>query len=249
MAYVTEGSGTHRLLFIHGLCGNKDIWSKQRQFFKKFFEVVSIDLLSHGESSIVPGREVISHSSQIVAQFLSHHPKPTTVIGHSLGGFNVNDLIATSGLAEQFVFVDSPAIVSDEKLKLYQSYEEQISSALDPRQFLFDWFGGFMTAESDPADSELVVGEASRHDALRVAAILGSVPPTPSHAIDQNRVFVMEGTQFFGEDRSWSWLKVYPNASAWLYPKMGHFFFMDEPEEFNWQLQEFLTSRASFPGV
>ncbi|OJE41092.1 alpha/beta hydrolase [Bacillus proteolyticus] len=47
--YNIEGSGPV-ILFLHGLGGNSNNWLYQRQYFKKSWTVVSIDLPGHGKS-------------------------------------------------------------------------------------------------------------------------------------------------------------------------------------------------------
>ncbi|EEK77437.1 hypothetical protein bcere0009_34560 [Bacillus cereus R309803] len=47
--YNIEGSGPV-MLFLHGLGGNSNNWLYQRQYFKKSWTVVSLDLPGHGKS-------------------------------------------------------------------------------------------------------------------------------------------------------------------------------------------------------
>lgn len=43
----SEGSNEW-LVFIHGLCGNSEMWKYQIKTFKKFYNILLIDLPSHG---------------------------------------------------------------------------------------------------------------------------------------------------------------------------------------------------------
>ena len=49
--YSSEKSSQKWITFIHGAGGSSSIWFNQVRFFKKYFNVLLIDLRGHGRSA------------------------------------------------------------------------------------------------------------------------------------------------------------------------------------------------------
>ena len=52
--YRSEKSSHKWITFIHGAGGSSSIWFNQVRFFKKYFNVLLIDLRGHGRSAPAP---------------------------------------------------------------------------------------------------------------------------------------------------------------------------------------------------
>jgi pimeloyl-ACP methyl ester carboxylesterase len=243
LVYSRTGSGDHRLLFLHGLCGTKELWVKQAAFFSSDFEIVCPDLLGHGESSAINGRALIGENVEMLSAFAKQHPKPTTLIGHSLGGIMVNDLIGADASFRNYVFVDSPCLALDQKRIQYNSYYDVILAKKDPRAFFKEWYDDFLTEKSTQVIRDIVVGEAMRREPQWMADVMGGLVSPQKRGVDPSTLFVIEGSQYYGSDKSTSWLQLYPAARRWQYPGRGHFFFLEDPVLFNEVLAEFLNSK------
>jgi len=49
--YEINGKGDNSLIFIHGLCGSHNVWSKNIPAFTSKYRVLAIDMFGHGNSS------------------------------------------------------------------------------------------------------------------------------------------------------------------------------------------------------
>jgi (E)-2-((N-methylformamido)methylene)succinate hydrolase len=58
-SYIRSGAG-EPLLLIHGVGMNATIWQPQIELLKSRYDVISIDMLGHGESRLPPESPVLS---------------------------------------------------------------------------------------------------------------------------------------------------------------------------------------------
>ena len=95
--YLESGKGKKRhVLFIHGLGSAADRWMKIPDELSSDFHSIAIDLPGFGESD-KPGKMdyTIDQFRSIIISFLkelSIHKEPTSLIGHSLGGYIASEL-------------------------------------------------------------------------------------------------------------------------------------------------------------
>ena len=84
--YSNEGTG-EPLVFIHGMGGNSINWLNQRMNFKRYYQVIAIDLPGHGKSEAAAD---LSYSDyhQVLYQLLKEHLQLEDVVicGISMGG-------------------------------------------------------------------------------------------------------------------------------------------------------------------
>ena len=87
IAYSTYGAGETSLIFIHGWSCDSRYWQKQLSTFSKHYQVITIDLAGHGDSSL--GRldyTMISFARDIKAVIEKDNITQAILIGHSMGG-------------------------------------------------------------------------------------------------------------------------------------------------------------------
>jgi len=236
---IRKGAGPKRLVFIHGLCGKKELWDSQLLFFSPSYETLSVDLLGHGDSPPVEAKSLIAKSVDALRALLRKLPsKPTVLIGHSLGGWVVHEILNRGDSSLSGVFVDSPCLYAAEKNKDYYEWGVQILAAEDPQAFVREWFAGFVSDHCQLREG--VIDEAQKFQTTWLAEIMQTtqVPPRPTHG---SPVFVMEGAQFFGPENQLSWSEYYPEAPRWHHPEPGHYLFLEAPEKFNRALQSWLS--------
>jgi pimeloyl-ACP methyl ester carboxylesterase len=238
----SKGQGLKRLVFLHGLCGNKELWKSQIDFFSPEHEVIAIDLLGHGKSPNVAAADFISKSALVIFNYLqSFTPKPTIVIGHSLGGWVLNELLHLNNNFNGAVFVDSPCMYLEEKIKDYHDWKDQILKSSNPKQLIKDWFTDMITSNAEALVREKVVGNALNFSATWLADIMGHTQASLKGNW-HGQIFIMEGIQYFSHSNKLSWRHFYPNARHWLYPNQGHFYFLEDPKPFNDELNNFTKS-------
>lgn len=74
------------IMLIHGLFGNLDNLSALRRQFTENYQVLSIDLLDHGQSDFTESFSFKQNAQSIVELITSLNIKKISVVGHSLGG-------------------------------------------------------------------------------------------------------------------------------------------------------------------
>lgn len=76
------------MVFLHGFCEDKTIWSAFERRLKSHYQVVLIDLPGHGESPIgITDFNLEAVAGDIHHLLASHDIHEYFVIGHSLGGY------------------------------------------------------------------------------------------------------------------------------------------------------------------
>lgn len=240
LAYLKSGVGKKRLIFLHGLCGAKEFWAPQIEYFEKTFEVLSIDLPGHGKSSPVSADRFLSESVQIVSEFLKYSiDHPTILLGHSLGGVILNEILDQVPSITSCVFVDSPCLYSLRKLSEYQDWEQEILRAEIPGEMIQEWFGSFLTEKCPVSWKEKVVGGAAQSSPQWIAGVMRNLL-APKMSAYSGPIFVVEGEQFYPQGNQLSWLSLYPQARGWKYPGQGHFYFLEDPQVFNQAVSGFI---------
>ena len=87
IAYSTYGVGETSLIFIHGWSCDSRYWQKQLSAFSKQYQVITIDLAGHGNSSL--GRldyTMLSFAEDVKAVIEKEKINQAILIGHSMGG-------------------------------------------------------------------------------------------------------------------------------------------------------------------
>ena len=87
IAYSTYGAGETSIIFIHGWSCDSRYWQKQLSTFSKHYQVITIDLAGHGNSSL--GRldyTMISFARDVKAVIEKDNITQAILIGHSMGG-------------------------------------------------------------------------------------------------------------------------------------------------------------------
>ncbi len=96
-SYDSVGQG-HPVLLIHGFAGSSQWWINQVEFLKQDFQVITIDLPGHGQSSWMPitPREIAVDIAQIFAHLHIHE---VNVMASSMGGLVAFELYRQVPLA------------------------------------------------------------------------------------------------------------------------------------------------------
>ena len=87
IAYGTYGAGDTALVFIHGWSCDSRYWQEQLSAFSQKYQVITIDLAGHGNSSL--GRldyTMISFAKDVKAVIEKDNINQAILIGHSMGG-------------------------------------------------------------------------------------------------------------------------------------------------------------------
>ncbi|WP_440875872.1 alpha/beta fold hydrolase [Thalassotalea sp. PLHSN55] len=87
IAYSVTGGGKTALIFIHGWSLDSRLWHNQTQYFSKEYQMITIDLAGHGNSSYNrKDYTMVSFAHDIKAVIEKEGINSAILIGHSMGG-------------------------------------------------------------------------------------------------------------------------------------------------------------------
>jgi pimeloyl-ACP methyl ester carboxylesterase len=121
ITYNVYGSGDVTLVFVHGWSCDSRYWREQVPIFAKEYQVVTMDLAGHGNSSM--GRKIYSVESfaqDVKAVIEAVNANKVIVIGHSFGG----EIVATAASMEQNKVVGIIGVDTLQNVEEWYSREE-----------------------------------------------------------------------------------------------------------------------------
>lgn len=87
ISYVSYGSGTEVIVFLHGMASNLKAWQKNIDVLKADYRCIALDLPGYGRSSRMSSAFDLEKVAKLVIQFISHMKlENVTLVGHSMGG-------------------------------------------------------------------------------------------------------------------------------------------------------------------
>ena len=96
--YIDDQGNGFPLVLVHGFLGSSEMWNLQKEFFSKYFRVISPALPGFGESHKVKSHDSINEMAQTVLKYLEKmNIEKFNLLGHSMGGMIVQEMAKTSG--------------------------------------------------------------------------------------------------------------------------------------------------------
>ena len=243
--YESLGEGNNPIIFIHGLCGNHRVWSKNIPAFADNNRVISIDMFGHGDSSNdISPKEAFESLPLALAKLIEQENLQNVVlVGHSIAGNILSSCIEQNiKNVTGYVFIDcafnATQRVVDSRNKLADTLLGNPPDQLHPT--VVNWYKTMMDMSADPKDNELILSALENIDKswvlnfLKATNIIRQVPKT------NLPVLIFETNWLTKDEPERSFYKVMPQADYVHWPVMHHFSFVYEAEKFNKQLQEFL---------
>lgn len=87
ISYTDSGQGT-AVVFLHGFLENKKMWKDYVGFFSEQSQIITIDLLGHGESDSLGYVHSMEDNANVVQEVLKHLKiESAIIVGHSMGGY------------------------------------------------------------------------------------------------------------------------------------------------------------------
>lgn len=233
------------LILIHGITDSRRMWHPLVDPLAEHHSVLTVDLRGHGESDSDDPYDPLSYASDVVETAAALGVTDAIVVGHSLGGV-VASAFAAIAPCRAVVNVDQPLRLSGFKEALGQlepmlrGDDESFQAALE---MMFSAMDGPLPAHEQArlrahrrADQAVVLGTwasvfESTVDELdatveQLAAGI-TVPYLSLHGIDP------------GPDYA-PWLqRLVPTAVVEVWPDLGHYLHLVEPDRFLARLAEF----------
>ena len=248
--YEVTGSG-QPVILVHGITESARTWDPIVDRLSSNHEVITLDLRGHGDSPRAATYDLGSLAGDIVAVATAVGLDRPRIVGHSLGGAVVTALAG--------VFPVESAVNVDQPLKL-DDFQDQLAEAApalrDPEMFpavigaLFEDLAGDALDPAEwerieacrRADQEVVLGiwepviQAPREELAAMvegAAAAVSCPYLSLHGIDP------------GPDYQ-DWLRSFiPHAEIEVWPGLGHYPHLVEPDRFVARLGDFWASTST----
>ena len=246
LAHEQHGStDSTPIVLIHGITESRHSWRPIIDRISKNFRVLALDLRGHGESAKGDAYDPISYASDVLETMTSAGFSKPIVMGHSLGGVVASALAAIGG-ACSVINVDQPLRLANFKKGL---------SALEPMlRGDEDSFNAGIFAMFSAMDGMLPAGERARISASARAdqkVVLGtwaSVFESTAEELDASvealtSAITVPYLSLHGIDPGpeySAWLtSLIPTASVEVWPGMGHYPHLVEPDRFVTRFETF----------
>jgi pimeloyl-ACP methyl ester carboxylesterase len=172
--YRRSGRGIPVIL-LHGVGMNATVWQPQTADLERRYEVVAIDLLGHGGSSLPPAEAVLSdYAEQVAAVAAALRLNPAHVIGHSMGALVALEFaLAHPGRVRSVTALNAVFARTPEQRQAVERRAAAIAGAGDAAALpvsldepIGRWFG-------DPVETSLAAPAALVRDLLRTVDPVG----------------------------------------------------------------------------
>jgi len=243
--YFAAGSG-RPLVLVHGITESRRTWDPLiAPSIAAGYRVVAVDLRGHGDSSKVPPYDLATMAADLGAVLEAERLHDALLVGHSLGGAVVS-AYAAGGPCRGVVNVDQPLSLGAFQATLLQlqpmlegdaeDFRAAITAIFDDMAGPLDGAERWRVDHIRDADQDVVLGVWNlvfRASVAELDAVVDSlaeaitVPYLSLHGIDP------------GPDYS-PWLTTrIPSATVEIWPALGHYPHLVEPERFLARVVEF----------
>jgi pimeloyl-ACP methyl ester carboxylesterase len=245
IVYDVRGSGETTLVFLHCWACNRHFWKDQVDVFASHYRVVTIDLAGHGDSGKNLKRwSTVGLAQDVVAVANDLHLQRIILVGHSMGGtVSLQAARELHGRVLGVVLVDSINDVNNRRS--IAAAEADAGHLRANFKGYFSNLSAIFTTTSDPAIRHWVEEQAMNADP---AAAIALKLDTPN--IDPKELFAHAGVPIRGidavaplsEKTNFAENRKYANYDAILVSDSGHFIPLEQPEEFNRDLERWVLS-------
>lgn len=247
--YSSYGSAKPLVFFVHCWCGNQSFWREQVEYFKKDFQVVTIDLAGHGQSR--GGRDkwtISSYGDDIVTVLNKLHFDQLYLVGHSMGGMAALDAASKFKRVDKLIMVD---ILTEKYWPIPENEARKFISVLE---------GDFETKTYQWVKDELFIPEmdedlgewiastmAKSHPKMAKEAFYDMLTQDYDHCMEKIREFKTPA-YLINSDRIASDIDGLQKMGfkIEIIKGTGHFPMLENPAEFNKILRGLLTQTFYF---
>ena len=160
--YDIYGAGSPVLLFVHGSFNDQTYWQSQVEYFRKDYQVITMDLAGHGQSGLNRDTWTIEEFGEDVIELLKQLEFSNTIlIGHSLGANAI--LEAAVEFPDPVIGIIAIDNFKNAGMPLADEYQEQASQIVQNLKTDFANTSGdyakmvLLTDKTPPAITEKIV--------------------------------------------------------------------------------------------
>ncbi|AGH96608.1 alpha/beta fold hydrolase [Pseudobdellovibrio exovorus] len=248
---------TEAIIFLHAFPFSSEMWKPQVDFFGKTHQVFTPDLRGHGQAKRQQGPWMMAHFADDLKHYMNENEIPRAAIcGLSLGGYvALHFAIHHSERISSLILCDTRADAdsNEAKDKRYAQIQKITKDGLD--QFAIDFSKQVLGVESlknlelqeqlkqmilenRPEDVTMTLGAlASRRDS---SSLLHRIHvPTLVLVGEDDRVTPVEVNRHLAENL--------PQAEFRIIPHAGHLPNIEQPDIFNYCVQDFFYRMKTHP--
>jgi len=245
--YLTEGQGTHAIVFIHGWACNAGFWREQASAFADKARLDLIDLPGHGESDKPEADYTMDYFAEaVIAVMRDAKLERATLVGHSMGTPVICKVYAkaperVAGLVAVDGFLRRPKVNAEQAETMAAAYRKP-----EYRDQVKQMVGFMFPNAGTEALRDRVTAEMLKTPQHVMASAMGEMFDLKQPAWDLAKVDVPVMSI---NAKAPMWTENYEKYVRSLSSKTdyrliegtGHFVMLEKPAEFNAILAEMLT--------
>ncbi|MEW6438831.1 MAG: alpha/beta hydrolase [Pseudomonadota bacterium] len=144
VAYLRQGKG-RLVILVHGVGMQASVWKDQIDALSRHYDVIALDMLGHGESSLPPGDAGLNDYSDAVLALINHlGGEKAHLVGHSMGALvalefalsHPERLISVTGMNAVFCRSEQQRAMISKRLSALDSTVQ-----VDWNETIARWFG------------------------------------------------------------------------------------------------------------
>ncbi len=240
--HVERYGAGEKIVFIHGAGGSTSGWYFQREYLKRSFEVVLLDLPGHGQSGEQGCRSIEDYAAAVKAAFEENGLEGSYLAGHSMGGMIAMHLaVARPHLLKGLILIGTGA-----RLRVFPQILEGIlkdkeKTVISIMRFAFSKKApdamvrsGFQEMMKSTAD--VIYGDFDSCDKSDMLAKVKEIAkPTLVICGLDDALTPPKYSEFLSRE--------IPGAQLVLVPDAGHMVMIEKPEETNRAIETFAARR------
>ncbi len=242
--FKVQGQGDYTLVFVHGWCTDMTYWDAQIPSFRVYYRVVTLDLAGHGRSGRERKEWTMQAFGQDVAAVIEELDLSNVIlVGHAMGGAAIVE--AARLVPDRVIGMVGADSFSDLYLAAYTP--EQITATLvlfqndfaeDVRQYGLENY--FRSSSPERLKRRIVLEMAETPAEIGLGALEHLLRYDATDTLKQLTIPIRS----INSDRPLVYFRVVRNHTENFRLKfqknVGHFLMIEDPQEFNRNLAEFL---------
>lgn len=246
--YYTQGDpGRPMVIFIHPAFGDHTCFHHQMDEFAADYHVVAVDMLGHGRSQVNGAPVTIEKTADLIAQLITQEGhQQAHLVGVSLGSLlaqytadrfpeQVRSVTVTGGYS---IFGDNSQIDKTQRFEMVRWLFLVL--------FSMERFRRYVVSKTNVVDAEReLFYQSTRHFTRRSFQVMPGMSKvldrTPRHIAQPLFILVGEHDQPVVVEHAHIWHARAAGSRLAVIPAAGHCANMDNPQQFNRILREFLA--------
>ena len=244
-----DGNFNKTLVFVHGWCGNINVWKHQLKAFPNY-KVIAIDLPGHGKSSKEPDQDynIELFVNSIHAVLYNEKVGEAFIFGHSMG-FAVAEIFALK-YPEKTIGIGSIdgahfEVESDEKSQSeWIAYNKAMAETMNEEKGREDFISLLFLPETPTVLKHNILKDSKNTPLSIGKKIISSMSDDMSFW--EKRVmnipcFVIHSPVYqLTDNYKHDFMKMYPNAEYYEMDGVSHFLMLEVPDKLNKMMHSYL---------